>query len=321
MPRKLFRVVSLLASTSFATACSGDLPVYLGPTESLLPGDGGTEEDAPSDAATSQAPAVPKDASSKPAAADASASLLTDAGPSGLPCDVDALLRQSCRTCHGVHLIGGAPMTLMTYAQLLAPAPTDKSKTVAQRSLEMMQASTMPPGGGLAASDLSVFATWVQNGTPMGSCGADAVDAGLASDPYDTPVTCTSNKMWTGGNRESPLMHPGDACISCHSRGEGPAFALAGTLYPTAHEPIDCNGSSASGASVIITDASGTDHTLTPNAAGNFYLSGSFKKPYSAKLVYQGRTRVMVAKQSDGDCNGCHTESGDNGAPGRLMLP
>ncbi|MDB4991466.1 MAG: hypothetical protein JWN04_6644 [Myxococcaceae bacterium] len=122
----------------------------------------------------------------------------------------------------------------------------------------------------------------------MFSCGADA--SGVASDPYDTPVTSTSKKMWTGGDRGSPLMHPSDACISCHSRGEGPTFAFAGTLYPSAHEPTDCNGSSASGANVIITDARGSDHTLTPNAAGNFYLSGSFKKPYSAKLVYQGRT-------------------------------
>lgn len=147
-------------------------------------------------------------------------------------------------------------------------------------------------------------------------------DSGASSGgAYATPVVCTSQKTWTGGNRESPLMHPGNACISCHSQGEGPKFALAGTLYPTAHEPNDCNGTSASGASVIVTDANGTDHTLTPNAAGNFYVSGSIAKPYRARIEYQGRTRAMASAQSTGDCNSCHTEAGSQGAPGRLMLP
>ena len=212
-------------------------------------------------------------------------------------------------------------MALLTYADLLAPSPTDASKTNAQRSTEMMQAGTMPPGGGLAQTDLQAFAACVQGGTPMGSCGSAAGDAGTVSDPYNTPVVCTSQSTWTRGNRGSALMHPGDACISCHSAGDGPGFSLAGTLYPTAHEPADCNGSSAAGATIVVTDANGTAHTLTPNAAGNFYLSTAIKQPYSAKLVYQGRTRVMATKQTDGDCNSCHTESGTNGAPGRLMLP
>ena len=29
----------------------------------------------------------------------------------------------------------------------------------------------------------------------------------------------------------------------------------------------------------------------------------------------------MVAAQSNGSCNGCHTQNGANGAPGRITLP
>jgi hypothetical protein len=121
-------------------------------------------------------------------------------------------------------------------------------------------------------------------------------------------------------------MHPGVACINCHSKEgeeEGPRFAVAGTLYPSAHEPNDCNGvATSSGATVVIIDASGSEHRLKPNAAGNFFLEATtFTLPYTAKVTYDGRERVMVEAQDDGDCNACHTEAGANHAPGRIFLP
>jgi hypothetical protein len=128
---------------------------------------------------------------------------------------------------------------------------------------------------------------------------------------------------WTGGNRESPLMHPGVACISCHKQGEGPLFALAGTLFPTAHEPDDCNGVPASdGAQVVITEANGNSHTLSVNQAGNFFLEArGFVFPYQAKVLFQGRERAMLEAQTSGDCNDCHTQDGRQNAPGRIFLP
>lgn len=316
--RRLYVTATIPALACLLVACPGDDATYLGPIDFGGEGAGAGKNTQQSvDAGLLQ-----DGGASKPEpAVDAGALTAASGGPSGLPCGIDSLLQQHCRSCHGTRLIGGAPMTLNSYADLLTTSPTNKALTNAQRSLQLMQASTMPPGGGLTASDLTLFSLWVQSGTTMGSCESAATDGGVAVDPYDTPVVCSSSKMWTGGNRESPLMHPGGACISCHSRGEGPKFALAGTLFPSAHEPDDCNGSSASGVSVVVTDANGAEHTLSPNAVGNFYLPGTIKTPYMAKLTYQGRTRVMAGKQTDGDCNSCHTVSGDNGAPGRLMLP
>jgi hypothetical protein len=119
-------------------------------------------------------------------------------------------------------------------------------------------------------------------------------------------------------------MHPGVACIDCHiSENEGPIYVVGGTLYPTPHEPDDCNGvDSGTGAVVIVTDANGVEHRLTPNEAGNFFYEGAaFPFPYTARVSYGGRERLMIAPQEDGDCNICHTEAGTADAPGRIFLP
>ncbi len=124
-------------------------------------------------------------------------------------------------------------------------------------------------------------------------------------------------------------MAPGRACISCHSdsnaatgENDAPIFAFAGTVYPTAHEPIDCIGSGSEGAEIEITDADGRVFKQIVNPAGNFSDDPrQFSYPYRALVRFQGRERAMVAQQVIGDCNSCHTEQGDQAAPGRILLP
>ena len=137
-----------------------------------------------------------------------------------------------------------------------------------------------------------------------------------------TPVMCSSNQRWTGGDRGSPLMHPGRACFTCHPSVNGLSFAVAGTIYPTAHEPDDCNGvNAASGAVIRLTDGNGVTHELKANDAGNFYFAGELPLPYRASVVARGLERAMVAPQTTGDCNSCHTEAGKDNAPGRIVAP
>jgi len=116
-------------------------------------------------------------------------------------------------------------------------------------------------------------------------------------------------------------MRPGDACISCHrqSGGEAPTFSIAGTVYPTGHEPAECNGTSA--AQIVITDNNGQTITLTPNSAGNFSSRNAVAFPIHAKVVANGQERVMAGAQMSGDCNSCHTQNGASMAPGRVTLP
>jgi hypothetical protein len=182
-----------------------------------------------------------------------------------------------------------------------------------------------PPLGGahfplLSSGDLRAVRRLGGRRDAGGDCGGD-IDAGAEDPAFTGESVCTSDSYWLRGDHESELMHPGGACIDCHTReNEGPRLSIAGTLYATGHEPDDCNGSSDA-AQVIITDADGNEITLEPNEAGNFFAEERVRFPVTARVVYQGRERAMLVPADSGDCNSCHTEDGREDAPGRIALP
>lgn len=147
------------------------------------------------------------------------------------------------------------------------------------------------------------------------SCGVGCED--------DAPEVCSTGSTWTEGEDGSPLMQPGGNCIQCHAEeGEGPLFVLAGTVMNAFDDDTNCNG--VEGVTVQITGADGQIVELTSNSAGNFFLrasEGSVAKPYTAKLIYEGKERPMGTPQSEGACASCHTPEGANGAPGRIVAP
>jgi hypothetical protein len=150
-------------------------------------------------------------------------------------------------------------------------------------------------------------------GSSAGGAGAGGSSAGGSGGSTATQV-CTSGVYWQG--LPGPTMDPGDTCPSCHS-----TFQIAGTVYPTADEPTDCNGVPGDNLSVVITDADGNVQTLTVNDAGNFYSTQKVVFPFHAKVVSNTAERDMMVTQSTGDCNYCHSPTGLNGAPGRIMSP
>jgi hypothetical protein len=245
---------------------------------------------------------------------------------SGLPCDVESLLAARCWACHGTQPVGGAPMSLVTYGDLTAASKSVPGETNAQLAVARMQSLTapMPPGTSptVPAREVLSLQSWISAGFPNDGCNAGHPDGGTdgGPDPFSVPPTCTSGITGNGG--ASPLMNPGRACISCHAGGEGPRFAVAGTLYPSAHEPDMCYGvNGENGARVVIAGADGKVLTLVPNASGNFYYSGVLALPFRAKVTYMGRERAMAAGQTSGDCDACHTQNGALGSPGRILLP
>ncbi len=177
--------------------------------------------------------------------------LMPEAGSEGLPCDVSQLLVSQCQSCHSSPPVAPAPMPLVTYANLVAPSLMDPSKTFAEQSLIRMQDKQLPmppaPAVPESTADDTVLQDLINAGYPAATCELLPPDAGVDTDggnPYDTPETCTSMMSWTRGN--GLTTRPGEACIACHSSGGGPRFTIAGTLYPTAHEPDDCNGANGS---------------------------------------------------------------------------
>ena len=237
-----------------------------------------------------------------------------------VPCDVETILATYCWSCHGVTPSGGAPSRLVTYGDLTGPSVSDPSMSTAAKALARMQDGTMPSGGAKPTqSEIDAFAAWVNAGTPKGTSCATAPTPG--ANPYDTPLTCTSGTNSNVG--EGSTMEPGGTCISCHAQYGVRKFTIAGTVYPTAHETDRCVGTPS--IQVVITDANNKVFKTTSNSVGNFSLQPSqmagFVAPYTAKIVSANGERAMVAAQTSGDCNSCHTETGTNSAPGRIMAP
>lgn len=254
-------------------------------------------------------------------------------GPAGtglttrLPCDVQAILEDRCLGCHS----GTSPPPLLTYDNLMAKSKLDPTKTLAQVSLDRMRSTTRPmpppPAAGPDADEIKTFADWVGAGAPKGAVCTDpppgVSDAGIDGGDAGTSASrCTSGKTWAGGNTGSPLMHPGAGCNACHQVMGGPNLRIAGTVFPTLHEPNDCDGKGPPPVlTVVITDRNGKVTNLTPNAAGNYFTTAKILAPYTAKVTDGTKTRAMKGSVTAGDCNSCHTEAGANGAPGRVMAP
>ncbi|MCA2981412.1 MAG: hypothetical protein INH37_24325 [Myxococcaceae bacterium] len=252
-----------------------------------------------------------------------------DGGADGIPCDVAALLRARCSSCHGSQPSGGAPSPLVSRADLLATAPA--GGRYADRSLTRMKSVTapMPPGAPLTAAELAPFEAWVVAGLPAGTC---AVDAGAPPTP-----TCASNRFWADRYRGSGDMNPGMACRACHAgqnfNGQNPAgerelgrqYWFAGTAFPGKYERDGCLASAPAGVTVEILDADGGVRVSLPVRAGsgNFYDTSLRTRPqwlpYTARVKRNGVVvSTMRTPQMSGDCNTCHTGPDGQGGPGRI---
>lgn len=234
----------------------------------------------------------------------------------GLPCDIQQLLEVRCIACHS------ASMRLLTYADLQAKSGSNPANNMAQESLARMKGvgALMPPLPAVppTPAEIATFGAWVTAGTPQGTACTNAVDAGPPGpNPYNTPMQCTSGKTTLG---QSASMRPGEACQACHQKQGGPSYSVAGTVYPTAHEPQDCNGVPG-GMNVVVTDKNNKIVTIPVNGVGNFGSNAVVTAPFFVKVTSSKGTRPMIGSLTSGDCNSCHTPTGANGAPGRVMAP
>jgi hypothetical protein len=308
----------LLTSVALSAACTG----YV---------EGGIEPPLPGAAAGQSPGGTAGTAGTGTGGAGSSAGAGAGGGSSLAACDVLALLQTRCASCHSDPPARGVPMPLVDAADLAAEAPNYPGELSIDVSIARMRdtAAPMPPMPAAPPTEreLATLEGWRADGMPAKCVDGSGGAGGKPGSPYDTPVVCTSQATWRNGNEESPKMHPGGACIACHDKGEGegPRFAFAGTIYPTAHEPTDCNGvdGPTEKAKVVILDKNGATFTLSANAVGNFYLAArtGIALPYRAKVVAGESERLMATEQTNGDCNFCHTESGKNDAPGRIMAP
>jgi hypothetical protein len=105
-----------------------------------------------------------------------------------LPCAVSKVMASNCQNCHGAMPIGGAPMPLVTFADLMAPAKTQPTKKVWEVSKERIHDTMrpMPPIGEMKAEDKAALDTWFAGGALAGTAPEDAT---CNSTPADTGAT------------------------------------------------------------------------------------------------------------------------------------
>ncbi len=250
----------------------------------------------------------------------------------GLPCEVADLLERRCQSCHGSTPVG-APMPLISYDDLIQPSFSNPAQSFAERALTRLSSvdSPMPPAPAspTTAPEQLAFAAWVEAGLPPGDCADDP-----APDPFDVEPQCSTDRWWDADDDDgTPRMFPGRACLSCHAieapdDDDVPNLLVGGTVFETAHEPDNCKGppGELDGEQIIVelTSADGQVVSLSVNDSGNFLMHTSqtpFPAPYQVKVVHGDRERAMPIPAPLGDCNACHTQDGQQGAPGRIVLP
>jgi len=164
----------------------------------------------------------------------------------------------------------------------------------------------------------------------MAGCEEPEEKTAAPEDPFSVGERCTSGVTWTPGSSASRGMNPGEACVVCHAEdpnGIAPLLLFAGTVYETAHEPDDCGGGplhEEEKAWIEVTDKKGLILNAPVIENGNFYFFAATAKielPYTVRVIKNGYPRPMIGAATSGDCNGCHTQAGTEGAPGRVVLP
>ncbi|MDB5218954.1 MAG: hypothetical protein JWO86_6881 [Myxococcaceae bacterium] len=126
----------------------------------------------------------------------------SDGGPTvtsaatGLPCDVDAVLKTHCQTCHASQPQFGASTSLVTWDDLQKPGPGANAN---KKVYELLQgrihddARPMPPSPQprLAAKDASAIDAWIAGGAK--SSGATCTSA--AAPDGVQPLSCTPDTV------------------------------------------------------------------------------------------------------------------------------
>jgi len=112
--------------------------------------------------------------------------------PDALPCDVDRVLLESCRECHAGAPLFGAPMPLVTYADLTAPAKSDPTKKVWElvtaRIHDDARPMPPPPRAKLDSTAMATLDAWLastSNGAPAGRGRSEVCAPGA---PPSAPV-------------------------------------------------------------------------------------------------------------------------------------
>ena len=128
----------------------------------------------------------------------------------GLPCDVDAVLKTHCQTCHSSPAKFGASAPLVTWDDLQKPGPGSSSgqkvhELVASRIHDDARPMPPSPQARLATADLAILDSWSKAGAPASS----ATCTNAAAPDGVKPLSCTPDTVLRA--TKPFVMQPGSA--------------------------------------------------------------------------------------------------------------
>jgi hypothetical protein len=179
--------------------------------ESADPGDRSCEPGTPGCATVGAPTAGVGGTSVSPPAAGNAGSTGTAGQPSalqGVPCNVAQIVSDNCTLCHGTQRLAGATMSLMTFADFHAPAPSNPQRkvyeVVGDRINAQAIAMRMPPASSdaLAAPDLAAMNAWLNAGA---TAALGAAACAISAEPGTTGMAGAG----AGGNVAPPPPGPG----------------------------------------------------------------------------------------------------------------
>jgi mono/diheme cytochrome c family protein len=212
------------------------------------------------------------------------------AGASGdVPCDVAAVFSAHCASCHGAATAAGAPMSLVSRADLMKEAPLTKGHSSAVEAVARMKndARPMPPAPmpRVSAADLAKVEAWVTAGMPAGT-GSCATPAAGGTGPATSsvvpkPADCQETFEITahGDKLEEPFKiaaNPKDVGNQYHCFYFSPPYkADSGVLW---FESILDNTKNLHHWILYATDnathASGTSAACNASEPGSYFVAG-----------------------------------------------
>lgn len=128
----------------------------------------------------------------------------------GLPCDVDEALQKNCQLCHGASPKFGAPMPLVTRADLVAPLKSDPSKKVYEQipvRIHDAEKPMPPPPNVLTDADAAILDAWANAGAPAGDGAECEGTGGSGGAGGSTDLKCTPDVILQPG---TPWAMPKD---------------------------------------------------------------------------------------------------------------
>jgi cytochrome c5 len=239
------------------------------------------------------------------------------------PCDVDAIVERECRTCHGATPKFGAPMALVTRAELQAHATKVKERI----NLPAETVGRMPqrPNAPLSSGDLATLNAWLDGGTPARTTECTKADAGVEDAPPVRPLSCTpdvkvrSGSKWTmpKDTRDVYTCYGFDLTVASKKHIIGVAPAIQNSKI--VHHILLMQSDSA---------VSSTPQPCSPGAISNYRMLyawapgvGSFELPKEAGLpantgtshfvvqVHYNNIAALAGETDDSGFDFCTTES------------